>query len=294
MAAGYPVIEVLPEWAPQREDMGSKPKFWYIPPELDEAHWLFKHPRADRGEHWAEKIAAEAAGLLGIDCAIVELAVFQGQRGSATKSFTADNQELIHGNQVLNATFAASNLREWNFHLADHTLANIWLAIDKTFDASSDAIDAKRQLSEYLMLDAIVGNTDRHSENWGLLKSQGRYECLAPSYDHGSSLGRELMDDRRKLLLSENRVGGYAERGRGQVYWQNVGKRGPSPLDLIRMAAPQYPDLFRPALTKLHSLDEAALRQIVDSVPEGWMTAAARDFALALMRYNIGQLREVV
>ena len=49
MAAGYPVIEVRPEWAPQTEEMGSKPKFWYIPPEPDESPWLFKHPRLDRG-----------------------------------------------------------------------------------------------------------------------------------------------------------------------------------------------------------------------------------------------------
>ena len=296
MTAYYPVVDVLPEWAPETEGMGSKPKFWYLPPGDAESYWLFKYPRAGRGEHWAEKIAAEVAGLLEVDCARVELATFQDERGSATESITG-GKELLHGNQVLNSTFAADDLREWNFHLADHTLTNIWLALDGIFDTSGNANEAKLRLAGYLVLDAVVGNTDRHSENWGILQSQDEHrgvERLAPSYDHGSSLGRELMDERRQRYLTDNRIGDYVERGRGQIYWQNVGRRGPSPLELIRLAAPEYPDLFSPALARLDNLDEPSLRQIVDSIPEDWMTPTARAFAFELMRYSCGQLREVI
>ena len=102
------------------------------------------------------------------------------------------------------------------------------------------------------------------------------------------------MDKRRELLLASGRVGKYAERGRGQVYWQNTGRRGPSPMELIRLATPEYPDLFRPAIARLHNLDESALRQIVDAIPQDWMTSTARMFALELMSYSCGQLREVI
>lgn len=293
----YPVVEVLPEWAPQTEEMGSKPKFWYLQPGDNESYWLFKYPRPGRGEHWAEKIAAEVAALLEIPCARVELAIFQGEQGSATQSFASVSKELLHGNQVLNSTFSADDVREWNFHLADHTLGNIWVALDRTFEAEDDVIEAKRQLAGYLVLDAVVGNTDRHSENWGVLQSQDdsrRIVGLAPSYDHGSSLGRELMDERRERLLSDNQVGGYVERGRGQIYWQNIGRRGPSPLELIHLSAAEYPDLFRPAIDKIDILDESSLSNIVDSIPKGWMTPTARVFAFELMRYSCAQLREVI
>ena len=297
MAVAYPVIEILPEWAPQTEGMGSKSKFWYLQPGDTESYWLFKYPRPNRGEHWAEKIAAEVAGLLEIPCARVELAMFQGAQGSATESITSADKDLLHGNQVLNITFSVDDTREWNFHLADHTLANIWLGMERIFGDVDDVFAAKSQLAGYLALDAVVGNTDRHSENWSILQSQDehrRVEGLAPSYDHGSSLGRELMDERRERYLTENRVGDYVERGRGQIYWQTVGRRGPSPLELVRLAAPVYPDLFRPALARLDDLDEPSLRQIVDSIPGDWMTPTARDFAFELMRYSCGQLREVI
>ena len=297
MADYYPVIEILPEWVPQTEGMGSKPKFWYLWEHENPSYWLFKYPRPNRGEHWAEKVAAEVAGLIQIPCARVELAMFQGARGSTTESLTGHNRVLIHGNEVLSSTFSANDVREWNFHLADHTLENIWFALDRTFEAADDVIEAKRQLAGYLVLDALIGNTDRHSENWGVLQSQDnsrRVDGLAPSYDHGSSLGRELMDERRERLLSDNRVGDYVERGRGQIHWQNTGRRGPSPLELIRLSAAQYPDLFRPAIAKLDTLDELSLSNIVDSIPQGWMTPAARAFAFELMRYSCAQLREVI
>ena len=302
MPAYYPVVEVLPEWAPQTEGMGSKSKFWYLREQENQSYWLFKYPRPGRGEHWAEKIAAEVAGLLGIACARVELAVFRGEQGSSTHSFASEHRVLIHGNEVLSKALSDYDSGERNFHSADHTLENIWLALDRTYKTANDTIEAKRQLAEYLILDAVIGNTDRHSENWGTLQlgtlqieyAHLHQDRLAPSYDHGSSLGRELMDERRERYLTDNRVSDYTERGRGQIYWQDVGRRGPSPLQLIRLATPAYPDLFLPAIAKLDNLEESSLREIVDSIPENWMTPTARDFAFELMRYSCAQLRGVI
>ena len=84
------------------EAMGTKRKFWYRDrSSQDGTKWLFKYPRPDTGEHWAEKIAAEIARMLDIPRARVELATCRGQRGSATKSFRREEEKLIHGNQIL-------------------------------------------------------------------------------------------------------------------------------------------------------------------------------------------------
>lgn len=71
------------------------------------------------------------------------------------------------------------------------------------------------------MLDALVGNTDRHHENWGLVfwpTDAERYPSVAPTFDHASSLGCELQDKLRTTYLKEGRVGWYVERGRGGLY----------------------------------------------------------------------------
>ena len=158
------------------------------------------------GEHWAEKIAAEVAGVLEIPHAEVELAVCHDLRGSISKSFLKPNEWLFHGNECLSDLFLIMNLvderfpfydRKKNYGQTDHNLPMILAAIEQYGWDKSD-------FAEYVVLDAVIGNTDRHHENWAWLQDQNAFVIprLAPSFDHASSLGRELTDTRRQLLLS--------------------------------------------------------------------------------------------
>ena len=291
----YPVIEV--DAAERRpEDMGSKFKFWYTR-QKDGAQWLFKHPRPNSGEHWAEKIAEQVAVLLEIPHGEVELAVFDGARGSATKSFVEDKQELVHGSQILEWTETGYDTNK-TFSQSSHTLHSVMRGIDRVFKLPEAVARAKkRQFAEYVALDALIGNTDRHHENWGIvrgLEGSGWPGSLAPSYDHASSLGRELTDERRDACLRNDGVERYLERGRGGIYWEQSERHAPSPLRLALLAVERYPDIFVPALRNLDRLSEISIVRIVNRVPDDWMSESARRFAVAIMRYNIAKLQEVV
>ena len=231
MSEFYQIIEVRESWLLNQRDayeaMGSKDKFWYRP-EGESTRWLFKYPRGNSGEHWAEKIAEQVANLLNIPHARVELAVFDGSRGSVTESFIDGELELVHGNQLLEMTVRGYDPGT-RFGQSDHTLENIWLALDHVFGETDKSEDAKLQFAEYLVLDGIIGNTDRHHEDLGIVLTEGQIAFLSPSSDHASSLGRELEDERRAMLIAENRVGRYSERGRGGIYWSQAERRGPSP-----------------------------------------------------------------
>ena len=296
MSDEYPIVIVEPEWRRKSdpEEMGTREKFWYSKPD-DETNWLFKYPRSNAGEHWAEKIASEVASEMGITHAKVELAEFQDERGSVTESFARGGRTLYHGNQMLEAIVEGYGFQE-KFRESSHTLANIWKVMDSVFVKSEDAQEGKLIIAEYLVLDALIGNTDRHHENWGVLRwwvDDSWRDFVAPSYDHASSLGRELLDARRNMLLTENRVGNYAEKGRSAIYWSEDERRGPSPLELVRRASETYPDLFRSASLKLAKIDEEVFSEIVDRIPSDWMTSSARMFAIALLRYNYEKLQEI-
>ena len=296
----YPIIEVKRESVRESEDMGSKDKFWYLHPPEEEEYWLFKYPRCNTGEHWAEKIAAEVANLLGISHARVELAIFEEDKGSVTKSFAQEGQELVHGNQMLARAVHGYDPKR-KFHQSSHTLANIWQIMNRVFGESEQAEQAKRHLAEYIVLDALIGNTDRHHENWGILRRERKGKgyhwvdlSVAPSFDHASSLGRELQDTLRDRILEEDRIGNYVEKGRGAIYWSEDDQRGPSPLELVRQATREYPDLFRPALTKLENLDERSVASLVNRVPASWISPLSQKFAIALMCYSLEQLQELL
>ena len=292
MPEPYPVVDVKEAIDP--EAMGSKEKFWCLVAERRDK-WLFKYPRKNSGEHWAEKIAAEVAGRLGVPHCSVELAIFDGNPGTASQSFVDESrgQVLVHGNQALDETVSEYD-RERRFRQSNHTLENIWLALERETD---DAEESKRQFAEYVVLDAVIGNTDRHHENWGIVRtgiSPGWTRTLSPAFDHASSLGRELSDEKRMRRLTEKSIDGYLGRGRGGIYWSSSDERAPSPLELVRLAARGEPDLFRPAISRIENLDDDSLREIVNRVPDDWMSSAAREFAIAIMRYTIETMREMI
>ena len=292
----YPIIRVKQEWVSEAEDMGSKDKFWYLQATDEQGHWLFKYPRTGTGEHWAEKIAAEVAGLLGTSHARVELAIFGEDRGSVTESFAREGYELIHGNQMLARVVQGYDLRR-TFHQSSHTLANIWRVMDRVFIEAQGAERAKLRLAGYFVLDALIGNTDRHHENWGALRRRkdDHWEgFVAPSFDHASSLGRELQDRHRERILAEGRIGEYVRRGRGAIYWSEEDRYGPGPLELVRRAAGQYSSLFGPALTRLGDLDGRSVEDLVSHMPPDWMSPLARKFAIALMYHNLAEMQELL
>ena len=302
MSEYFPIMKVDPEWAVDREPMGTKDKFWYQEPEQDEALRLFKFPRENTGEHWAEKIAAEVAGLLEIPHARVELAEVEpgrdgvsSERGSVSESFLAAGSRLIHGNEILAIALPGYD-QDMRFGQSQHTLANILSVLRQLTGGNVLDEAALTTMGEYLVLDAIIGNTDRYHENWGLQFAGNLQEfsfTLAPSFDHATSLGRELSDERRERILNEQRIENYCRRGRGGVYWSEDDRYGPSPLQLVEFAREEHKGLFSRILSRLESVDPRDFSVVVDRVPLKWMSVQARRFATELLCYNYQELIEL-
>ncbi len=295
----YAVIEVRPEWVVETEHLGSKPKFWYRRSD-DEPEWLFKYPQENTGQHWAEKIAGEIAELLNIPHGRVELATFEDKQGSVTESFVQNGAELVHGNQLLLGKVLGYHLVQ-KFRNSDHTLPNIWQAIDSVFATAEKIESAKQRFAEYLIFDALIGNTDRHHENWGVLRERVEnqwHDTLAPSFDHASSLGRELRDTgpkkSRQRLLEAGQVGEYVEKGRGGIYWSETDSTAPSPLELVRRGCETNFCHFGKSLNNLIVLDMFSVRAVVERVPNNWVSPLAREFALALISYTLEELRKLL
>jgi len=203
----------------QIEQMGTKRKFWFQNREGTE-QFLFKYNRPDTGEDWSEKIAAEIAELIGLPHAVVELAQCEEQRGVVSKDITEKRAKggLVHGNEllaVMDSDYPSTEFRRVSQHSIDNlikALSSGFIRLPDSHSFPSDIGNSVDLFLGYLMLDALVGNTDRHHENWGILvkigESQGDFHAeLAPSFDHASSLGRELTERKREAVLAG---GGWA------------------------------------------------------------------------------------
>ena len=56
---------------------------------------------------------------------------------------------------------------------------------------------------EIYIVDAFLGNFDRHGANWGFLKKNNRY-TLAPVFDNGSSLFPQMVNEDEMKMVIEN------------------------------------------------------------------------------------------
>ena len=192
-----PVVPI-PARFDAREIRGTRTKFW-VQIEEGTDRWLFKIPRRNTGEHWAEKVAAEIGCLVGVECAQVELARYVDEGGleyglhgldeqeveqpeppswlgTVCKSFVPDVQledeerYLFHGWEVLQWAVENydTNLR---FGQRDHNIKNIIIALTDLMGANTGNPTPHwdhvlEELVSYALLDGLIGNTDRHHENW--------------------------------------------------------------------------------------------------------------------------------
>lgn len=109
---------------------------------------------------------------------------------------------------------------------------------------------------------------------------------MAPSFDHASSLGRELLDHRTDEILAAKGIAAYARRGHGGIYWEQSDRRGANPLELVERASAKFPDYFREQIAAVAAIPIEDLLDIVDKVPNLVISESSRRFAKALLAYT--------
>jgi hypothetical protein len=140
----------------------------------------------------------------------------------------------------------------------------------------------------YLVLDALIGNTDRHHQNWATLRSRSTALRLAPTFDHASSLGYLLSDEARMQRLSEvgPSVSDFAQRASTPFAGAQT------PTDAALQALSSIGSIAKRGWRDRVLDSEGVLESVVACVPEQRMSQASRMFALALERHNRAVLLE--
>lgn len=287
------ILEVDPSWRRGIEDMGSKPKFWF---RYQDEMWLIKQARPNTGEHWAEKVASETAELLGLPTHEALIATYEGQIGCAVRSFLKPGQTLVHGNELMAGTIKGYDKSKHRGQ-ADHNFDNIVTTLERRFVAPVVRRNVSLRFIGYLMLDALVGNTDRHHENWGVLqkftikddRESKRLRValrigLAPTFDHASSLGRELLDEARlRMLADPAALKRYIRKGTGGIFRDSESKKGLAPIAVAEIIAHSYPQFYEPWSKRIAGLPVDFANPLLDGIPDHCMTQTSREFVLAFL-----------
>lgn len=282
------------------ETLGAKRKFWF---RQDDRQVLFKAEMRGTGEDWAEKIVCELCRLLGLPHVHYELAhEYDGDTarwpGVVCDSCAPGKLSLILGNQLLLAIGLDYPTDEERKYKVSHHTVNAVVdamrivsvpAADWMLDAPFDATSALDIFIGYVMLDAWVANQDRHHQNWATLWD-GELLRLAPTFDHGASLARNLNDEERRGRLTskdENRqVPKFAAKARSAFYEQVSDTRALGTHEAFEEFAQAAPEAARGWLKRLESIKTTSVQAILDEVPDQRMSNIAKEFTLQLLLVN--------
>jgi hypothetical protein len=230
--------------------IGSKPKRMITCPEgaaeayLIPGHsYLFKTAFGHRAQQvWSEIVAYQLANLTGLDVPPCFLAVDDatGETGALIEFFynypgEAESARFVHVADVLAPLFTDKEKgRPHGIKANLHVCRALHIA------------DSVGWWGRVLAFDALIGNTDRHPENWGFLVRRRKGTApefeLAPPFDTGTSLSYELSDTALASKVSPDRARAYISRGTHDCGWDLI-EDGPTPhMDLCKRYAHAYPD----------------------------------------------------
>lgn len=295
----YPIIPI-PEDAPDTpEQLGTKEKFWFTREE-DGKRYLFKEGRPGTGENWAEKVCCEIARRLTIPHAEYNLALWRNLRGVVTPTFVPKDGRLILGNELL-AHLDTDYDKEKRFGVKQHTVSVVMAVMRSPGVEAPYGYNKPEELRNpasifvgYLMLDALVGNQDRHHENWGLILDKKRKVTVAPTFDHASSLGRNEQDATRiERLYTKDKgrsVEEYVLKARSAFYAKASSAKPLSTFDAFQEASRHDQRAAAYWLGKLRDTGIEEVERIFGYVPETEISNPAKEFALRMLDLNRNRL----
>lgn len=302
----FDIVSVDSRKSDAPEQLGTKSKFWFKDDRGQ--RMLFKAEERGTGEDWAEKVACEICSLLGLPHVHYELAHDRPRNipGVICANCAPRPGVLVLGNQLLleiDAAYPAGESRKYK--VREHTVAAVSECLGQLQRPSAewteglpDGIESALDVFVgYVLLDALIANQDRHHENWAAIRRPDG-DFLAPTYDHGASLARNLSDaeryDRLHSADEGRRIPRFAARARSAFYGEVEAERPLTTLDAAVAFASLVPDAARRWCDVLRTIKSEQFEDVLNNVPNERMTGICREFTLALILENQRRLLEAI
>ncbi|CAM3544355.1 HipA-like C-terminal domain-containing protein [Helicobacter ganmani] len=279
------------------EQLGTKEKFWY-----DNNRFLFKIGRDNTLENCSEKIAYEIAKIIGLPCAEYELGSYNNKQGSVSKNFLIkdnENYHLILGNEML-AKVVKNYPKDKRFKAREYKL-NLVLEIFDIFSKNNvlSPIQDKTPLFVflgYLIFDCLIGNQDRHHENWGVIVNGDI--ILAPTFDHASGVASKVSEAEAKRRLTtkdkNQSIEHYCNKATTPFY-DEEGKILKT-IEVVKKGIDFSTEAKESCLywiDKILEIEISQYKEVLDKIPlEFILQENQRRFILEMLRMNTQRLKE--
>ena len=279
------------EWNEELE--GILPKGW-VETELGRA--LFKQASTSESKllksrsDWSEKVVWELTKLIKLPAARYELATLvDGDKElpgtiSLDCSMAGDEkryplEELLRG-RLANYDFP----EDYTISNTLSVLANTHIQLPPNYEVPEGIKDGADLFVGIVMLDAWIGNSDRHDRNLEIVKQVDGKVYLSPVFDNGHSLGATEKPELRASIA----IADYSQNYNEACFVE--GEKELTVGEAFEVAASIRPEAAQVWLKELGKVKEEEIARIFEGIPKERISAEARLFAQNLLDYNRWQL----
>lgn len=262
--------------------------------------YLFKLSRDIYPEqYWIEIFAYQLGCLIGVPVPPTFVAYNSKteKSGALIEWFYTESDKYKRGGDLLQSKIENYDRKKGKKHNFQ-SIVKILSELDKFLEKEwiNDVI-------KILTFDALLGNSDRHQENWGVIYHVNHafqaydindVKCsFSPAFDNGTSMGHEISEE--KFDVIKKKIDQYILKGRPHMMWNiNEDYKNRRNHDaFIKKILEEYPDVHSTMLSCLQ-FSEGQIRSILDNllkfnVPQP-LSPKRADFMIYLLFYRQKQL----
>lgn len=234
---------------------------------------IFKYEKYDEGcsEACSEKISCEIARTLGYECADIELAIDENKKLGILNYLFVNIHEEEHIDAI--SYIKRNNEERKQFY----TLENIKKCLDELNP------NLFYQFLKIMIFDALVGEQDRHEENWGIIRKDRIYR-LSPLYDDGCNLLREFHkeENAQKYYSGEKDFNAYINRSKTLIYKKDGSRY--KHFELIEYLYKKYPKQIKIEIINLKKLTNQKIEDIVNKIPDNIITEKHKEYIIKYIK----------
>lgn len=206
----------------------------------------------------SEYIGCHIFNILGMHVQNTYLGTYKGRMVVLMEDFVKVNQQFVPFNEVGDSSLE-NDKETYQYSYTD---------IMQMLEQNTKLTQVSATISQFwqmYIIDALLGNFDRHGANWGFIKEYEHY-TLAPIFDNGSCLFPRIHNDEACLAILENpeeidkRIYAFPT---SQIKLKN---KKSSYFDVI--SSLQYPECNKALLQITAKIDLAKIVDFIDTIDE--------------------------
>ena len=220
----------------------------------------------------------EIAKTLGYDCARIELAKDEEGTIGVLNYLFVDIGTTEHIDAVSYLNIHDDERPKY------YTISNIKKVLDELDE------NLFNDFIKIMIFDALVGEQDRHEENWGIERIGEQYK-ISPLYDNGCNLLRNFRDETyaEKYYSGIKNFDAYINKSETIIYKED-NKKKYKHFELIRFLNDEYHEIVQNEIKKLEVLTDEIINDIVNKIPDELLTKKHKEYII----YYLKKRRDII